>query len=277
MYQAKKAGRNTLRFFNPEMQASINARVALEVELRKALETQQLHLYYQIQVHSSGRVLGAEALIRWIHPERGMVSPAQFIPLAEENGLILPIGNWVLETACAQLAAWQNNAMTRDLSLSVNVSPRQFHQSHFAAQVRATVQGYGIDPGLLRLELTESLVLHDVEDTIATMNALKEIGVRFSLDDFGTGYSSLQYLKKLPIYQIKIDQSFVRDLVVDANDEAIVRTIIAMAQSLDLDYIAEGVETEEQKQILLYNGCTHYQGYLFGKPVPVEEFELLLQ
>ena len=276
MYQAKKAGRNNLRFFNPEMQASINKRAVLESQLRNALDKGQLQLYYQIQVNNSGSILGAEALIRWVHPERGMVSPAQFIPMAEESGLILPIGQWVLETACAQLAAWQQNRLTQKLSLSVNVSAKQFHKEHFSAQVQAAIQGFAIDPGLLRLELTESSVLHDVEDTIATMNTLKDLGVRFSLDDFGTGYSSLQYLKRLPIYQIKIDQSFVRDIVSDTNDEAIVRTIIAMAQSLDLEYIAEGVETEAQKQILLRNGCTHYQGYLFGRPVPIEEFESIL-
>jgi diguanylate cyclase (GGDEF)-like protein/PAS domain S-box-containing protein len=273
MYQAKKAGRNTLRFFNPEMQASINIRAALEVELRKALENQEFKLYYQIQMHSSGRILGSEALIRWIHPERGVIPPSYFIPIAEESGFILPIGQWVLEHACAQLASWQEIPALQNIPLSVNVSAKQFHQAHFAAQVNDTIRAFGINPNLLRLELTESLVLHDIEETIATMNTLKQVGVQFSLDDFGTGYSSLQYLKRLPIYQIKIDRSFVRDIVVDSNDEAIVRTIIAMAQSLDLDFIAEGVETEEQKQVLLHIGCTHYQGYLFSPPIPIQEFE----
>ena len=277
MYQAKKAGRNTLRFFDPQMQVSITARVSLESELRKALGNQQFQLHYQIQVDSSHRPLGAEALIRWIHPLRGMVSPAQFIPLAEETGLMLPVGQWVLETACTQLKAWQQDAVTRDLILAVNVSAKQFHQADFVAQVQATVQHHAINPMLLKLELTEGMLLENIEDTIATMNALKEIGVQFSLDDFGTGYSSLQYLKRLPLDQLKIDQSFVRDIVIDSSDKAIVSTIIAMAQSLDMDVIAEGVETEEQRQFLLDEGCTHYQGYLFGKPVPIEQFEALLK
>jgi len=273
MYQAKKAGRNALRFFDPLMQENINARASLEIELREALNKQQFQLYYQIQVDNYGHAVGAEALIRWIHPKRGMVSPAQFIPLAEETGLIVPIGQWVLETACAQLEVWQQQALTRDLVLSVNVSARQFHQPYFASQVRDALRGYTIEPFRLKLELTESLLLQNVDDTIATMNALNALGVQFSLDDFGTGYSSLQYLKRLPLDQLKIDQTFVRDIVNDTNDEAIVRTIIAMAQSLDLHYIAEGVETEKQKHVLLNNGCIHFQGYLFGKPVPLAEFE----
>ncbi len=277
MYQAKKAGRNTLRFFDPQMQASITARVALESDLRNALEKQQFQLYYQIQVDSAHRPLGAEALIRWPHPERGLVSPVQFIPLAEETGLILPIGQWVMETACAQIGAWQREAPTRDLVLSVNISAKQLRQPDFVAQVHAAVRRHAINPLGLKLELTESMLLESVEETIATMNALNEIGVRFSLDDFGTGYSSLQYLKRLPLCQLKIDQSFVCDIADDGSDKAIVRTIIAMAQSLNLEVIAEGVETEEQREILLSNGCTNYQGYLFGKPVPIEQFEASLK
>ena len=277
MYQAKKDGRNTLRFFDPQMQDAINTRAAIEGELHKALENQQFHLYYQIQVDSSHRPLGAEVLIRWIHPERGLVSPVQFIPLAEETGLILPIGQWVMDTACIQLKAWEQDALTRDLVLAVNVSAHQFRQANFVAQVQATVRHYAINPKLLKLELTESLLLENVEDTIATMNALNEIGIRFSLDDFGTGYSSLQYLKRLPLHQLKIDQSFVRDLASDDGDKAIVQTIIAMAHGLNLDVIAEGVETEEQRQLLLSMGCTHYQGYLYSKPVQVEQFEALLK
>ena len=276
MYQAKKAGRNTLRFFDPQMQASITARVALEAELRKAIEKQQFQLYYQIQVDSSHNPIGAEVLIRWLHPDRDMVSPAQFIPLAEETGLILPIGLWVLETACAQLKAWQQKALTRDLVLAVNVSAKQFRQADFVAQVHAVVQRHAINPMRLKLELTEGMLLDDIEETITTMNILSEIGIQFSLDDFGTGYSSLQYLKRLPLDQIKIDQSFVRDIATDSSDKAIVRTIIAMAQSLDIAVLAEGVETEENRQFLLDNGCTHYQGYLFGKPMPIEQFEALL-
>jgi diguanylate cyclase (GGDEF)-like protein/PAS domain S-box-containing protein len=277
MYQAKKAGRNTLRFFDPQMQASITARVALEADLRKAIEIQQFQLHYQIQVDSSHRPLGAEALIRWIHPERGMVLPVEFIPLAEETGLILPIGLWVLEMACAQLKEWQQNALTRDLVLAVNVSARQFHQSDFVAQVDSAVQRHSINPMRLKLELTEGMLLTDIEETIAIMNILSEIGIQFSMDDFGTGYSSLQYLKRLPLDQLKIDRSFIRNVALDNSDKVIVRTIIVMAQSLGITVIAEGVETEENKQFLLDNGCVHYQGYLFGRPVPIEQFEASLQ
>ncbi|MDO8988942.1 MAG: EAL domain-containing protein [Sideroxyarcus sp.] len=277
MYQAKKAGRNTLRFYDPQMQDIINARAALENELRKALANQQFQLYYQTQVNSAQRILGAEALIRWHHPERGLVSPVEFIPLAEETGLILPIGHWVLEMACAQLNAWQRDALTRDLVLAVNVSAKQFSQEDFAAQVQATVQRHAINPARLKLELTESMLQDNIEDTISTMNALKAAGIQFSLDDFGTGYSSLQYIKRLPLNQLKIDRSFVRDIVTDHSDKAIANTIIAMARSLGLDVIAEGVETEEQRQFLLATGCMHFQGYLFSKPVPIEEFEALLK
>jgi len=234
-------------------------------------------LYYQIQVDSLHRPSGAEALIRWIHSERGLVSPAQFIPLAEESGLIQSIGQWVLETACNQLKAWQQDALTRDLILAVNISAVQFHQVDFVAQVKSLVQSYDINPMRLKLEITESLLLKNIENAIATMNALKEIGVAFSLDDFGTGYSSLQYLKRLPIEQLKIDQSFIRDIATDSSDKAIVCAIIAMAHSLNLDVIAEGVETEEQRQFLLDKCCTHYQGYLFGKPIPIEAFEASLR
>jgi diguanylate cyclase (GGDEF)-like protein/PAS domain S-box-containing protein len=277
MYQAKKAGRNTLQFFDTQMQDAITARVLLEGELRKALENRQFELYYQIQVDSSDQPIGAEVLIRWIHPDRGFISPEHFIPLAEAAGLIFTIGQWVLDTACAQLKAWQLNELTKELVLAVNVSAKQFRQLDFVAQVQATVQHHAINPNLLKLELTESLLLENIEDTIVTMNALNEIGLRFSLDDFGTGYSSLQYLKRLPLHQLKIDQSFVRDIADNSSDQVIVRTIVAMAQSLNLKVIAEGVETEEQRQHLLNNGCLHYQGYLFGRPVPLEEFLTLLK
>ncbi|MFA6203735.1 MAG: PAS domain S-box protein [Gallionella sp.] len=276
MYQAKRAGRNTLRFFDPQMQDIINTRASLEIDLRNALEKRQFQLYYQLQTDQTRRPLGAEALLRLKHPERGIVSPAQFIPLAEESGLILPIGLWVLDTACAQLKAWQGQPHTRGLKLAVNVSASQFHQSDFIEQVRAAVRRHGIDPRLLKLELTESMLQSDVEQTIATMNAMRAIGIHFSLDDFGTGYSSLQYLKQLPIDQLKIDQSFVRDIETDSSDLTIVHTIIAMAQSLGLEVIAEGVETENQHRLLQDKGCMQYQGYLFGKPVPIELFEMQL-
>ena len=273
MYQAKTAGRNRLRFFSPEMQDSINVRSALEGELRTALEHQQFQLYYQIQVDSSHRPLGAEALIRWLHPERGWISPVQFIPLAEEIGLIFPIGRWVLETACMQLKAWEQDVLTCNLSLSLNVSAKQFHQEDFASQVQESIQRHGINPELLKLELTESMLVADVEKTISCMKSLNELGIRFSLDDFGTGYSSLQYLKRLPLEQLKIDQSFIKDIAIDNNDKAIVNTIIAMAHSMGINVIAEGVETEEQRQQLLQSKCIHFQGYLFSKPIPIELFE----
>jgi len=277
MYQAKTDGRNGIRFFDPDMQATINKHAILESELRQALEKQQFQLHYQVQMDSSHHPLGAESLIRWIHPKMGLVSPIQFIPLAEKSGLILPIGKWVLETACAQIKTWQSNELTKHLVLAINVSARQFHQTDFAAQVQAVVQHHAIDPKLLKLELTESLLLESIEDAITTMNQLKKVGVSLSLDDFGTGYSSLQYLKQLPLNQLKIDQSFVSDIEIDENDRVIVKTIIAMAHSLNLDVIAEGVETEEQRQHLLAMCCTHFQGYLFSKPVPIEKFEALLK
>ena len=276
MYEAKKDGRNALRFFDPHMQESINTRMELELELHNALQKKQLHLHYQIQVDNSGHPLGAEALIRWIHPERGLISPNEFIPLAEETGLILPVGKWVLETACAQLKKWQQNEHTRGFVLSINVSAKQLHQADFVEMIQAAVQQYEIKPTLLKLELTESMLLENIENSIATMSALSEIGVLISLDDFGTGYSSLQYLKRLPIDQLKIDQSFVRDLVSDSSDRVIVRTIIVMAHSLNMNVIAEGVETEDQRQLLMNKGCLHFQGFLFGKPMPIEQFEALM-
>lgn len=276
MYQAKNAGRNAIRFYDPEMQASIEARAELEGALRHALELQQFSLHYQIQMDSRDQPLGAEALLRWQHPQHGPVSPAQFIPLAEETGHIIPIGLWVLHTACAQLKAWQKNELTRDLVLAVNVSAKQFRMPDFVEQLQYALEKTGARPAQLKLELTESTVLVNVQDTIAKMHELKQLGISFSMDDFGTGYSSLQYLKRLPLDQLKIDRSFVRDLVADSSDKAIVRTIVAMSQGLGLQVIAEGVETEEQRDILLDMGCTEFQGYLFGKPLPLAKFETLL-
>ncbi len=277
MYQAKAAGRNVIRFFDAKMQAVLDSRADLEADLRQALARQQFLLYYQAQVNSRGKETGAEALLRWEHPKRGMVSPMQFIPLTEETGLIVPIGLWVLEAACAQLKTWQHDALTRDLTVAVNVSAKQFHQADFVTQVQRMLLESGAKPSHLKLELTESTVLENIQDTIAKMRELKMLGVSFSMDDFGTGYSSLQYLKRLPLDQIKIDRSFVLDITSDPNDAAIVQTIIAMTQALGLNVIAEGVETEAQRDFLDKHGCHAFQGYLFSKPVPIGEFEALLK
>ena len=276
MYQAKTAGRNVIRFFDPQMQMTLDTRIGLEADLRRALARQQFRLYYQVQVDGRGKATGAEVLLRWEHPERGLVSPAQFIPLTEETGLIVPIGLWVLETACTQLNAWQHDALTCDLTLAVNVSARQFRQADFVAQVQQVLLESGAKPSHLKLELTESTVLENVEDTIAKMRELKLLGISFSMDDFGTGYSSLQYLKRLPLDQIKIDRSFVLDISSDPNDAAIVQAIIAMTQALGLNVIAEGVETEAQRDFLDKHGCHAFQGYLYSKPVPLEQFEALI-
>ena len=277
MYQAKAAGRNTMRFFDQNMQDMVNRRVALENALHEAIQKNQFLLYYQPQVDSMERITGAEVLIRWIHPERGMVSPSEFIPLAEEIGLILPIGQWVLEVACRQLVEWAKTSATRHLQLAVNVSASQFRAEDFVKQVKKLLDETGAEPNKLKLELTESLLVENVEDVIEKMNALKALGVSFSLDDFGTGYSSLSYLKKLPLDQLKIDQGFVRDLLSDPNDAAIARTIVALAQSMGLNVIAEGVETKAQRDFLAIHGCNHFQGYLFGKPAPIEQFEAALK
>ena len=278
MYQAKQAGRNAMRFFDQHMQDSITTRAKLEESLRQAVERRQFELYYQVQVDHHGKASGAEALIRWIQPDGGFVSPASFIPLAEESGLILAIGDWVLETACAQLQRWQGDPVTADLLLAINVSASQFHQRDFCERLQDAVRRYAINASRLKLELTEGVLLENIEETIASMQQLKDVGVQFSLDDFGTGYSSLQYLKRLPLRQLKIDQSFVRDLVSDASDQAIVSTIIAMAHALQLDVIAEGVETQEQRELLEQLGCRRYQGYLYSRPLPAGRFhEWLIQ
>jgi len=277
LYQAKDDGRNALRFFDPQMQESITVRAELEKALVEAIEQQQFQLYYQVQVDNSQNPVGAEALIRWQHPERGIVSPLDFIPIAEQSQTILAIGQWVLDSGCAQLQVWKHDKATCNLTLSVNVSAKQFRQVDFVTQVTMAIRQHEINPALLKLELTESLLLDDVEDTIGKMKALSDMGIQFSLDDFGTGYSSLQYLKQLPLDQLKIDKSFVDDLVSNSNDQVIVRTIIAMAHSLGLTVISEGVETKEQQQCLLAEGCTHYQGYLFSKPLAIAEFNALLK
>ena len=276
MYQAKAAGRNTLRMFDQGMQAAVDARAAMESDLRTAIRQSQFVLHFQAVVGRTGRVSGAEALIRWHHPTRGQVPPGQFIPLAESTGLIVPLGQWVLNSACARLAVWGASTKTRHLTLAVNVSAHQFKAPDFVELVFDALERHGADPARLKLELTESLLAENVDDVVEKMTALRARGVAFSLDDFGTGYSSLSYLKRLPLAHLKIDQSFVRDLLVDPNDEAIARTIVALGASLGLAVIAEGVETEGQLALLQAMGCETFQGYLFARPVPVAEFEALV-
>lgn len=277
MYESKSKGRNTLKFFDPIMQETINSRVKMEQELRIAIAESQFELYYQMQVGVDNIAYGAEVLIRWLHPERGIISPDEFIPFAEEMDLILPIGQWVLEAACLQLAAWQKLSVASEFVLAVNVSAKQFHHKDFVKQVHSVIVQHKVNPALLKLELTESTLLTDIHDIISKMDALGEIGVQFSLDDFGTGYSSLQYLRKLPLTQLKIDKSFVRDIATNVSDRAIVHMIIVMAESFGVDVIAEGVESVEQRQYLFDEGCFFYQGYLFSKPLPIESFEALIQ
>lgn len=272
MYQAKSSGKNTYQLFDPDSHMTLFSTAALEVELRKALPLNQFQLYYQVQ-YRVDEVIGAEVLLRWNHPDRGVISPAEFIPLAEDTGLIIPIGEWVMNEACKLLKVWQSKPESAHLTLAVNVSARQFAQEHFVEEVSYCIQRHGIKASGLKLELTESMVLFDIEDTISKMRRLKLLGVRFSLDDFGTGYSSLMHLKRLPLNQLKIDHSFIRDIMTDSDDAEIVQTIVSMGHTLRLNVIAEGVETKEQQQFLSHCGCDYYQGYLFGKPVPLSEFE----
>jgi EAL domain-containing protein (putative c-di-GMP-specific phosphodiesterase class I) len=259
------------------MQASVDARVAMESELRQGVAQGQFVLHYQAQVDANGTVSGAEVLVRWLHPKKGLVSPADFIPLAEETGLIMPLGSWVLHTACEQLASWAGQPHMAHLTLAVNVSSYQFRRTDFVDHVVEILRKTGANPDRLKLELTESLLVSSVDDVIEKMNALKSRGVRFSLDDFGTGYSSLTYLKRLPLHQLKIDKSFVRDILVDSNASAIATIIISFAQTLGLTVIAEGVETDKQRDFLLDAGCHAFQGYLFHRPSGVQAFEALVE
>ncbi|MDR3426161.1 EAL domain-containing protein [Silvimonas sp.] len=272
LYQAKAAGRNAVRFFSPAMQDVIDSRSNLEVALRNGLQRSEFKLYYQPQFSLDTGLIGAEALLRWFPTQYKPVSPALFIPVAEESGLILRLGSWVLQSACGQLKVWEAKAETRDLKMAVNVSARQFHQPDFVAQVRGALQSTGANPARLQLELTESVVLEQVEDVVARMQQIRQLGVTFSLDDFGTGFSSLSYLKQLPLDQIKIDRSFVRDVPESANDVAIVRAMIAISQSLGLQVIAEGVESQAQLEFLTAMGCRTYQGFLLGHPMPIEDW-----
>ena len=277
MYDAKAAGRNVLRFFEQEMKAVVSARVQLEEGLRHALQGDQFVLYYQPQGDDINHLTGAEALVRWRHPQRGLVSPGDFIAVAEASGLILPLGRWVLHAACTQLALWAAQPGMAHLIISVNVSAREFRQPKFAEEVRHVINETGANPRRLKLELTESVLVEDVEEIISKMNVIKELGVSFSLDDFGTGYSSLSYLKRLPLDQLKIAQEFVRDILIDSNDAAIAKMVIVLAEALGLQVIAEGVETAAQRDLLLGLGCHHYQGYLMSAPVPIETFEALFK
>jgi diguanylate cyclase (GGDEF)-like protein/PAS domain S-box-containing protein len=272
MYQAKAAGRNVVRFFDRRMQTLIDSRVKMESELRSGVQREQFCLHYQRQTDDTGRTVGAEALVRWSHPSQDLLLPSLFIPLAEETGLILRLGLWVLETACQQLVAWAADPRTADLTLAVNVSARQFRHPAFVDEVLGVVERTGANPTRLKLELTESLLVENVEHTVGSMKTLKASGIGFALDDFGTGYSSLSYLKRLPLDQLKIDQSFVRDVLTDPNDAAIARTILGLGQTLGMDVIAEGVETQHQRDFLAGHGCRTFQGYFFGAPVAAHEF-----
>lgn len=276
LHYAKDAGHNSLRFFDPDMQTMLEARTTLEADLRISLPRNQFRLFYQPQVDITGKPIGAECLLRWIHPQRGLVSPLHFIPLAEETSLILPIGRWVLETACQQIKDWEKNPITSNLELSVNVSAQQFHQNDFVEQVMDVIKTYEINPERLKIELTESTILDNIVETIDKMEALRNHGVRFSMDDFGTGYSSLAYLTQLPLTQLKIDQAFVRNLGLKISDAVIIQTIINMAKSLDMDVIAEGVETTAQCHFLRDAGCLKYQGYLFSKALPIDDFMICI-
>jgi predicted signal transduction protein with EAL and GGDEF domain len=275
MYDAKTAGRNSLRFFDPAMQTMITARAVLENDLREDLKKEKLVLHYQPQVDHEGRLLGAEALARWPHAKKGMISPSEFIPVAESTGLILPLGALMLQTACRQLASWAADPATERLTLAINVSALQLRQKHFVEEICRIIEQTGANPHRLKIELTESTLVSNIEDVIAKMEKLKAIGIGFSLDDFGTGYSSLSYLKRLPLDQLKIDRSFVKDVLTDSNDAAIAQMIIALSKSLGLSVIAEGVETEEQYAYLAQYGQLSYQGYFFGRPLPAEDFEQL--
>ena len=276
MYSVKNAGRNDVSFFDPKMLVALTARADMERDLRHALDDHQLELYYQIQVTQDARPVGAEVLLRWRHPELGMVMPGQFIGLAEDTGLILPIGAWVLRQACLRLKAWESQPAAARLQLAVNVSARQFRNTGFVQEVQSILRETGIQANRLKLELTESVVLDNIDDTIAKMQQLRAQGVRFSIDDFGTGYSSLAYLTRLPLDQLKIDRSFVRNIDLQASDSAVIDTIISLARSLNLEVIAEGVETVAQRDFLSRHGCVNWQGYLFGRPLPLDEFEARL-
>jgi len=274
LYQAKNAGRSSVRFFSPALQAAVNVRAALEEDMHYALKDSQFRLLFQPQLTGS-MLTGAEALIRWEHPERGLLSPMEFIPVAEETGLILPIGDWVLEAACRQIAEWGKNKETELIAVAANISAKQFREPDFVKRVLEALKKTGANPCRLKLELTESMFVDNIEDVVAKMTELKTHGLRFSLDDFGTGYSSLSYLKRLPLDELKIDRAFVKDILDDVSSRAIAQTVISLGQALGLTVIAEGVETEKQRRFLDHLGCANFQGFLYSRPVEAAQFELL--
>ncbi|HEY3301364.1 MAG TPA: bifunctional diguanylate cyclase/phosphodiesterase [Methylophilaceae bacterium] len=277
MYQAKQAGGNRRQFFDPEMQKTIEDKVAIQNDLKDAIQSKQLSLHYQLQVDENSQPIGAEALIRWQHPVKGNISPVKFIAIAETTDLIIDIGNWVLETALRQLKTWERDSIKNQLTLAVNISAKQFNHPDFIEYISKLISKHKVNSKLLKFELTEGVAVSDIDSVIEKMNVLKDMfGIRISLDDFGTGFSSLSYLKKLPIEQVKIDRSFVRDMTVDQNDASMVKAIVDMAKTFNLEVIAEGVETEEQHEMLAAYGCNFYQGYLFSKPLAIEKFDALL-
>jgi len=276
MYRAKEGGKNSIHFFHPAIQEAADSRIQIENELRRALKNEEFELYFQPQIDANNQLIGAEALIRWQHPEIGIVLPGEFIPVAEESGLIIDIGNWVIESACQQLANWSSKKIDPP-QISINISPRQFRQNDFVSNIDQTLSRYNVDPNKLLIELTEGILLNDIDDAVSKMHAIRSLGVRFSLDDFGTGYSSLAYLQKLPLDHIKIDQTFVRALDQNPNNAAIVETIINMGHNLNLKVIAEGVESKGELNVLKRMNCGEFQGYYFYKPLPITQFEALLQ
>ncbi|MDO8453995.1 MAG: EAL domain-containing protein, partial [Sulfurimonas sp.] len=273
LYKSKECGRNAFKFFEPNMESALKERAEIEKELREAINKEEFVLFYQAQINESKKVVGAEALVRWSHPTKGLISPLVFIPVAEECDIILKLGDWILKSACSELQRWSRIDAMKEITLAINISVKQFGQNNFVSNILSIIKESGANPRLIKLEITESMLVEDKEGIIEKMGKLKEVGIRFSLDDFGTGYSSLSYLKQLPLNQLKIDQSFVRDILTDKNDEIICKSTIALAESMGLNVIAEGVETEEQKEMLYSLGCRAYQGYLFSKPIPSKEFE----
>ncbi|MBV1952397.1 MAG: bifunctional diguanylate cyclase/phosphodiesterase, partial [Cycloclasticus sp.] len=279
MYRAKAQGRNQICFYEPEMQKTADVRLQLEKDLRQAIRTNELEPFYQPQVDQNGQCVGAEVLLRWNHPSLGMVSPAQFIPIAEESGLIIPLGEWVLRSSCQQIKVWVDKGLfgNNNQHFAVNISPKQFIQSDFVATVKSIMEEAGLSPELLYLEITEGMVMDKLDEAIEKMTALIEQGIRFSMDDFGTGYSSLSYLKRLPLQQLKIDRSFIMDIASDENDRAIIDVILAVCDKLKLAVVAEGVETKEQIDFLDDKGCKVFQGYYFAKPMSAKDFEQWLE